>query len=481
MRGIATVILLLLENIVVVAMFFGGLLYVDYYYSKPTLKSVLENPRARVPYVMFRPKRGLVPFEFKSHPDHHLPFGNWKALLTVLDDAKNSDKPTPARRVFELLPDGLRGRFSVNLSEADKQVFFEAINKMAKMPEFYNEKYHSDLYVPKLYLKFIQSKDKGKKQYGIFNINRSLLEQTFPDKLGAYVRINSWGFNSPEMSDKKKENEFRIAVVGGSVVYGGSLHAWTPAGQLAEVLREKEPSLKGKKITYINAGIPSGVSGQELAQLMWYVLPMNIDLLVIYDGYNDFFIPFNYERRPGYPYDYYIDEFRYYMFERERSATNYFFDLFKRPSEHLNLAAGPRDFYRDLGVFPEEYIGIDEKIPVVLNIYFNNVDRMMAVARAYNIKAAAFLQPYSPAHHDINRAERAAVVKLYELADERYKELAKNNSPMQVYKNLHYLHVALKDLFLDIGHYKTPEGNRIAAEAMYEAMKKHGMFDAVNK
>lgn len=287
--------------------------------------------------------------------------------------------------------------------------------------------------------------------------------------------MNSFGFNSPEISKDKKPNEFRIAIVGGSVAFNGKFNSSTIISYLANILKTKSPKLKDKEVTYINAGIPSAVSGQELAQFIYHVLPLNIDLLIVFDGYNDFFNSFNYDRRPGYPFDYIVEEYRYYKFKSDKKWWDTFTSLFDTKLLNKSAPKIAHDYYEELGIKKPT---IEEGISQTIDIYFRNIQYMATIANAFGVKAAVFLQPYSPKHNPLNpeRPETGALLKCYEITGKRFKVLSKENSPKRIYHDMVYMGFKMQDLFTDIAHIPE-EGNRMVAEEMYSVMKKHGMLD----
>jgi len=150
--------------------------------------------------------------------------------------------------------------------------------------------------------------------YEVQRLNRHLLTAAYPDTLRPPNTVNSLGFFSPELRTTNGPNEFRIAMLGGSTVFCAPTRDTALAAQLARALEERFKWARAKELTYINAGLPSGVSGQELAQFVYHVLPLEVDLLVVLDGFNDVELGLAYDCRAGYPYDYVVQEYRYGMF-----------------------------------------------------------------------------------------------------------------------------------------------------------------------
>jgi lysophospholipase L1-like esterase len=285
--------------------------------------------------------------------------------------------------------------------------------------------------------------------------------------------INSLGFNSPEIAKEKKPGEFRVAMVGGSAVFNGS-HQDSIMSFLAKEIKAQVPSLKNREVTFINAGIPSAVSSQELAQLIYHLLPLRIDLLVVFNGFNDFFIPFNFDRRPGYPYDYIVEEYRYYKFISNRTWWTNFVSLFdygfwKKSQKEIII-----DYYKELGIeVPSQDVAERE----TMNIYFRNIEYMATIANAFGIRTAVFMQPYSPRHNKPGGVSNADILlKLYAEASEKYKSLSMKNSQTRLFHDMVYMGFRMEDKFTDIVHFNS-EANHIVAREMLQVMKKNRMLD----
>ena len=106
----------------------------------------------------------------------------------------------------------------------------------------------------------------------------------------------------------------------------------------------------------------------------------------------------------------------------------------------------------------------------------SNVRKMAKIANAYGIKIAVFLQPFSPKHNPVERRECRDLRQLYGWANERYKAEARNNTPRRVFHDLSYTSEELRDLFVDVVHYKQDPGNAIVARHMVDVMLKEGVF-----
>ena len=113
-------------------------------------------------------------------------------------------------------------------------------------------------------------------------------------------RHNSLGFRGAEIALEKPENVYRIATLGGSTTYGEFVPDYTDSypHQLEDYLRQNGYS----QAEVVNAGIPAYSSYQSLINLTYRVLPLEPDLLIFYQGYNDIHTRF------VYPYSNYVGD-----------------------------------------------------------------------------------------------------------------------------------------------------------------------------
>ena len=93
----------------------------------------------------------------------------------------------------------------------------------------------------------------------------------------------------------KAPDEVRVIVVGGSAVLHGSAPDQTIPGHLATLLRPAG----FHRTTVYNFGSLSYVSGQELALLLHTVVDYQPEVVVVYDGGNDLYLPYVADPRPG--------------------------------------------------------------------------------------------------------------------------------------------------------------------------------------
>jgi len=99
------------------------------------------------------------------------------------------------------------------------------------------------------------------------------------------VHINSLGFRGHEVTREKSPGTFRVVCLGDSFAYGhDNDDEMTYPALLEKELRQRLP---GRQIEVINAGVPSYVSFQILANLAENILDLDPDLVILLPGFND--------------------------------------------------------------------------------------------------------------------------------------------------------------------------------------------------
>jgi lysophospholipase L1-like esterase len=100
------------------------------------------------------------------------------------------------------------------------------------------------------------------------------------------IRINSFGFRSPQITKEKPPGRLRIAFLGGSTTYCGevSSNAMTWPALVWKALHERWPALD---LDYINAGVPGYSIRSLLPVVEKRVAQFKPDIIVIYEATND--------------------------------------------------------------------------------------------------------------------------------------------------------------------------------------------------
>ena len=205
-------------------------------------------------------------------------------------------------------------------------------------------------------------------------------------------RINSLGFRIERPLVKSKlEGELRIVVIGGSTVFNGAPLEKTIPGQIESQLLHR--GFSGAKV--YNFGIVSAVSGQELALLTHLLVDYAPDLVISYGGGNDLHSPYQYDPRPGFPYDFITVQVGTQALARgldlRRALTS---QLFKSRVIALIFAPREQEIRLPIGALREV---ADYRTPewesAIIEEYSNNLHRMCRLGRAFSFRFYAVLQP----------------------------------------------------------------------------------------
>jgi lysophospholipase L1-like esterase len=111
--------------------------------------------------------------------------------------------------------------------------------------------------------------------------------------------INALGLRGPERDAAKPSGVFRIVCVGGSTTFGAGIvgDENTYPARLEALLSAARPDLS---IEVLNAGVPGYTTAENVIYLSLRLLDLEPDLVVLYEGYNDF----KPNRYPGFRSDY---------------------------------------------------------------------------------------------------------------------------------------------------------------------------------
>ncbi|HEX4134962.1 MAG TPA: SGNH/GDSL hydrolase family protein [Bryobacteraceae bacterium] len=223
-------------------------------------------------------------------------------------------------------------------------------------------------------------------------------------KRGVTHFTNEDGLRVPAVGYKiarpRPARQLRVAVLGGSAVQLGSTWEDTLPGSLRAVMRKAMP---GRDIEVINGGIVSAVSRQSVVQLVLTVAPYQPDVVILYDGYNDLFLPITYESRPNYPYNFQTmeDAWNAWRDDREGSAwsallsRSYVFDLLSHAAPLKNTAAQAAEgFYMGANALrPRQVIDNPSLVREHVAAYLDNWRKVIAMAAAWHYQPVLVLQP----------------------------------------------------------------------------------------
>lgn len=109
---------------------------------------------------------------------------------------------------------------------------------------------------------------------------------TTPNYMWGNNRHNALGFRGDEIALPKPTTTYRIVCMGGSTTYSDGVQDYTKS---YPVLLEKYLHEQGwTNVEVINAGVPGYTSLESLINLQTRVLDLEPDLIINYDGSNDF-------------------------------------------------------------------------------------------------------------------------------------------------------------------------------------------------
>lgn len=106
-----------------------------------------------------------------------------------------------------------------------------------------------------------------------------------PNLVSAENRNNALGFRGEDFSVDKPDGVYRIVAVGGSTTYSVDVEDYRDSypQQLGDYLRGSGYD----QIEVINAGAGSYTSYQNFMNIQFRALPLQPDLIIVYQGYND--------------------------------------------------------------------------------------------------------------------------------------------------------------------------------------------------
>lgn len=243
--------------------------------------------------------------------------------------------------------------------------------------------------------------------------------------------INELGFRSESLG-AKKPGVLRIAMIGGSTVWLGKRNDTTIVARLSQLFEEQ-----GQPTEFINAGIVSAVTSQELSVLVHDILDLDVDLVISLDGFNDICGPLHYHGRVGWP------------------------------------VHGAKDYYPEI---PRTTTISEETMRTFLDHYMRTIDKFATICEAYGIKYMAVLQParmYEEYEENPNEAKTHPFLTFYNAVIQAFGELDAVRR-----RGGHYISLAG---FVDYERYWDPvhfddEGNALIAAELFRLINERGIL-----
>jgi lysophospholipase L1-like esterase len=304
-----------------------------------------------------------------------------------------------------------------------------------------------------------------------------------PEQETEKFTIGPEGFRGPRV-DLSVRKEKRIAILGGSAAFG--LLAGSDDQTFAGLLARAHPDWQ-----VINAGVTGFLSGQELAHLVHHVVDTEPDLVVVFDGWNDLFVPWfgpaRTREQMGFNSNFHGIEtqLRLNLLTQEKvipSLIRFLTALAGKSAlvEGLGTAlAGQPDPEKAIRQPEEDGTPRDEAyFATIHDSYLTNLEKMKDFCLAREIQILIAIQPEIGHRQNRGREEKKILRRLAYYRDHfpaRYHRFAHQTvtSPRLEGARVVDLNTDSRirlspgDLFADYVHY-TPAGNRVVAEALNE-------------
>ena len=132
---------------------------------------------------------------------------------------------------------------------------------------------------------FLQSRDRRDDHSIAFSPHHYLGYIPTPNYQHGENRHNALGFRGAEIPVEKSENTYRIVAVGGSTTY--SVDVMDYRDSYPHLLNEYLYEHGYDHVEVINAGVSAYTSYHNLMNIEFRVLPLEPDLIIIYQGVND--------------------------------------------------------------------------------------------------------------------------------------------------------------------------------------------------
>lgn len=204
--------------------------------------------------------------------------------------------------------------------------------------------------------------------------------------------LNADGFRIHRTLPKTKpKGEVRIFITGGSTVVYGAPSTKTIAGFLESDLSQR--GIAGVKV--YNFGVIGAVSGQELALLTHKLADYQPDIVISYGGGNDFHSPYQYDPRPGYPYNFIKSQIGTQVFAGRLDFRGAFASQVLRSRIIAGVLAPRVQEIRAPMVALRQASGYGTSAweESIIDVYRSNLHRACRISHAFGFKFYAVFQP----------------------------------------------------------------------------------------
>lgn len=302
--------------------------------------------------------------------------------------------------------------------------------------------------------------------YYLFSPPRNATIQNFNmpavpgDTTPAIITTNEYGFRYGPLERSKPNDMVRIFVLGGSVVFYGHTNETTLSGYLEQRLRDQYNPIP---VQVINAGITGAISDQELMMLVDQIIDFHPDVVIVFDGFNDFLVPSSFDQRLGYPHKFKTLEIAWYQSkEALRTLSDLPFTAHLWAGSHFLRQWGPHRTYTDyLSHAYQSAINQDAPVPTAEEVAAHllaNWRKMAQILVVNQIAGLFILQPFNQEGETYNPQYDAVEAGIPALVNEFSHAV-----PPIRYLSFRHVMDEHQDLFYDIVH-TYDEGNAYYAQ-----------------
>ena len=240
---------------------------------------------------------------------------------------------------------------------------------------------------------------------------------------GEWLAINSDGFRGAELATEPDGEILRVAVLGSSAVVGVGVHNNETIPYYLEQTLEAELN---QDIEVINAGITGSIAAQDFTNFALNVLPLQPDILVVYNGRNDAYFGLSPHWEPN------LTEALRTISERELRSEPSLGAWIRYQTGELALAQGFRQIVYLLHLTPSASPDLDGQLeyhPEALGVYERQTRKMLELAEAERIPTLLVVQPSLAAGNKVLTSSEERYVEwarsagYFDLLQEHYMEL----------------------------------------------------------
>ena len=291
---------------------------------------------------------------------------------------------------------------------------------------------------------------------------------------------NAQGYVGKVPQIPKKEDEFRIFMLGGSTVVLGN-------PPIAELLEQHYANKGLSHVKIYNYGVVSSVSGQDLARIVYEISDLEPNLIIFYNGANDSIHPRFYDPRPGYPFNFFVYESNPLL---ESSVKAYPTLALLAYGSNILRSTFPNYFVHEFvsleSLRKQERWMTEEWKEKVALMYLNNAVKAGKISKAFGADFVAFFQPLVYFKNQLGDEEKAFFresEKSYYL-DMRERIISKidhvnKESGVQII-DMSLIYQDMSDwVFTDIVHTRQTS-KKIVAEAMFEHLVSLRLIQGLN-